>query len=59
MCFMGFWGTLDVVGLFSYLEGEIGRCSGLMDLCSSMIMSFNVVKTSQTVRTLYLILFVL
>lgn len=54
-----FGGTLDMVGLFSYLvEGEIGRCSGLMDSCCLLITSFNV-KTSQNVRTLCLLLFLL
>lgn len=40
-------GTLDMVGLFSYLvEGEIGRCSGLTASYCLLITSFTV-KTSQ------------
>jgi hypothetical protein len=42
-----------------FLEGEIGRCSGLTDSCCLMIAPFNVVKTSQDVGTLYLLLSVL
>lgn len=52
-----FGGTLDMVGLFSYfVEGEIGRCSGLTDSYCLLITSFTV-KTSQDVRNLCLLLF--